>query len=371
MSRAVIQNFYPNNNVITDTDLNNQYGAVTSATTTVNQDNVRFEGIDTRQISSNPVLVIGKQFTNNYKLTLPATPAAGALYMAKSDPNWNATYGANVSEIPINHDSTGTKTTIIGNGTKQLINGGNGVVLQDGDVVRIDMDIVAWTIEEVISGVRDNPLGGMGAAERSKLINGVGGQVRGFGGNFGSGMGEWCSLIYPKANITSAIGNDVDFVPLGTAFGVTGMPEFGNLIGVAGNVNPPTTSFYDMQDDFDQTLVLPIHHMSPTNDTVRPAFMPYYEGHRNSVYANYNYDQPPLRESTSIFFQVKGGNKTLYSLQLYYSGIWRMAANGTAPVLYLERQDCDPALGGQHFGVSTGVYLEECRWGIQIFRNVT
>jgi len=370
MSRAAIQNFYPDNPVITDAALNAQYSAVTTATTTINEQNTGFEGVDTRQIAVNPVIVYAGQFTNNYKLTIPSTPAAGSLYMAKSDPNWNGTYGANVSEIPINHDSTGTKTTAIGNGTKYNLNVGIGVPIQIGDIIRIDLDIQAWSIEEVISGARDNPLGAMAAAERSKLINGVGGQTRGFAGNYGSGMGEWCSLIYPKVNITSGAGTDANYVPLGTAFNIVGMPEFGNLIGNAGGANPPTSSFFDMQNDFDQTLILPIHHMSPSNDLVRPAFMPYYEGHKNTTYANYNYDQPPLRESTSIFLQAQA-NVTLYSLQLYYSGIWRMAASGNTPVLYLERQDCDPALGGQHYGVSTGVYLEECRWGLQIFRNVT
>ena len=367
MSRANIINVYPDNPVIDAGVLNNQYAQVQTATGLINQENVRFEGIDTRQISTNPVIVYAGQFSNGYKLTVPSTPAAGSLYLAKSDPTWP--YGGNVSEIPINHDNTGTKTTVIGNGTKFNLNGGIGIPIQVGDVIRIDLDIQAWSIQEQISTVSDDPLGVLAAAERTKLCNGVAGQNNLHGGNFGSGMGEWCSLIYPKVNITSGVGTDANYVPLSTAFNIIGAPDFGNLLGNSGGANPPGGSFFDLQNDFDNTLVLPIHQMSSTQFLNRPAFMPYYEGHLNTTYANGNFDMPPLREATSIIF-VANANVTLYSIQLYYSGIWRMAANGNTPLLYLEGQDCDPALGGQHFGVSTGVFLEECRWGLQILRRV-
>lgn len=371
MSRAVVTNVYPENPVIDATAINTNYTNIQTATGLINEQNVGFEGVDTRQIVINPVLVYGKQFTNGYTLTGPGNaPAAGSLYMAKSDPNWNATYGANVSEIPINHNSIGTKTTLPSQGTKWLLNGATGVSLLANDLIRIDMDIMAWDIQEVISLARDEPLGVMAASERGKLINGVGGQTLPlYGGNRGSGFGEWCSLIYPKANVTSAAALDANFVPLSTAFGITGAPNFGNLLGQFGGVNPPASSFFDLQNDFDQALVLPIHHMSPDVNLSAAGFMPYYEGSRNTTYGGANYDQPPLREASSVIFRVVNPC-TLYSIQLYYSGIWRMATNVNTPLLYLEGQDCDPALGGQHFGVSTGVYLEECRWGIQIFRNV-
>ena len=367
MSRAPITNFYPDNPVIDVTALNNQYSSVATATGLINQENVRFEGVDTRQIFTNPVLINSQQISNGYTLTIPATPAADALYRAKADPAWP--YGGNVSEIPINHDSTGATNTNIGFGTKHNLNVGQGFAVKIGDVIRIDLDIQAWTIQEQIAGVTDSPFGTLGAAARAQLCNGVGGQAILFGGNHGSGMGEWCSLIYPKVNITSGAGIDANYVPLSSAFTITGAPNFGNLVGNAAGANPPGGSFFDLQNDFDNVLVLPIHHMSSANNTARKSFMPYYEGHLNTAYADDNFDMPPLREATSIIF-VANANVTLYSIQLYYSGIWRLAASGNTPVLYLEGQDCDPALGGQHFGVSTGVFLEECRWGIQILRNV-
>jgi hypothetical protein len=367
MSRANITNFYPDNPVIDVTALNNQYSQVATATGLINQENVRFEGIDTRQIATSPILVHSQQISNGYLLTVPATPAAGALYLAKSDPAWP--YGGAVSEIPINHDSTGTKTTVIGNGTKFNLNVGIGVPIQVGDVIRIDLDVQAWSIQEQIAGVTDSPAGTLAAASRAQLVNGVGGQTLLFGGNHGSGMGEWCSLIYPKVNITSGVGTDADYVPLSTAFNITGAPNFGNLVGNAAGANPPGGSFFDLQNDFDNALVLPIHHMSPANNTSRKSFMPYYEGHLNTTYADDNFDMPPLREATSIIFFANAA-VTLYSIQLFYSGIWRLAASGNNPVLYLEGQPCNPALGGQNFGVSTGVFLEECRWGLQILRRV-
>lgn len=367
MSRANITNFYPDNPVIDVTALNNQYSQVATATGLINQENVRFEGIDTRQIFENPVLVYAKQFTNGYLLTVPATPAAGALYLAKSDPAWP--YGGAVSEIPINHDTTGAKNTTLGFGTKFNLNVGIGIPVQIGDVIRIDLDVQAWSIQEQIAGVTDDPFGTLAAASRAQLCNGVGGQAILFGGNHGSGMGEWCSLIYPKVNITSAAGVDANYVPLGSAFNITGAPHFGGFVGAAAGVNPPIASFYDLQNDFDNVLVLPLHHMSSANLLARKAFMPYYEGHLNTTYADDNFDMPPLREATSIIF-VANANVTLYSIQLYYSGIWRLAASGNNPVLYLEGQPCNPALGGPNFGVSTGVFLEECRFGVQILRRV-
>lgn len=367
MSRAPITNFYPDNAVINATTLNNQYSSVATATALINQENVRFEGVDTRQIFTNPVLIYSKQLTNGYKLTVPATPAAGALYRAKADPAWP--YGGNVSEIPINHDTTGATNTVIGFGTKHNLDFGAGVPVKIGDVIRIDLDIQAWTIQEQIAGVADSPLGTLGAASRAQLVNGVGGQAILFGGNHGSGMGEWCSLIYPKVNITSGAGTDADYVSLGSAFTIAGAPNFGNLTGNSGGANPPSSSFFDLQNDFDNVLVLPIHHMSPANNIARKSFMPYYEGHLNTTYSDDNFDMPPLREATSIIF-VANANVTLFSIQLFYSGIWRLAASGNTPVLFLENNPCNPAIGGQNFGVSTGVFLEECRWGLQILRNV-
>lgn len=367
MSRAPITNFFPDNPVIDAAPLNAQYSSVATATGLINQENVRFEGIDTRQIATSPIVVFSRQFSNGYKLTVPATPAAGSLYLAKSDPAWP--YGAFVSEIPINHNASGLKNTSVGQGTKFNLNVGIGIPIQVGDIIRIDLDVQAWSIQEQIAGVTDSPLGTLAAASRAQLVNGVGGQSHLFGGNHGSGMGEWCSLVYPKVNITSGVGTDANFVPLSTAFNITGAPNFGAFGGVTGTANPPAGSFYDLQNDFDNVLVLPIHHMSPALLLARKSFMPYYEGHLNTTYADDNFDMPPLREATSIIF-VANAAVTLYSIQLFYSGIWRMAASGNTPLLYLEGQDCDPALGGQHFGVSTGVFLEECRWGLQVLRRV-
>lgn len=367
MSRAAIINVYPDNGVITAAEVNGQYSAIQGASTLLNEQNVRFEGVDTRQIGTNPVIIFCKQFTNSFKLSLPSTPPAGALYLAKSDPAWP--YGGNVSEIPINHDSTGVKNTALGNGTKFNLNVGTGVPIEVGDIIRIDLDVVAWSIQEQIGGVTDDPLGVLPAGDRAQLCNGVAGQTLLFGGNHGSGMGEWCSLVYPKVNIISAAGNDADYAPLGTAFNITGAPNFGNLTGNSGGANPPAGSFFDLQNDFDTALHLPIHHMASTSNTARKAFMPYYEGHLNNTYADDNFDMPPLREATSIIF-VANAAATLFSIQLYYSGIWRMAANGNTPLLYLEGQPCNPALGGSNFGVSTGVFLEECRYGLQILRRV-
>lgn len=374
MSRAVIKNFYPANPVIDTTDLNANYSAAASATALINEKNVRFEGIDTRQISTNPVFIYSRQFSNGYTLSLPSTPSAGSAYLGKADTLWP--YGAAVSEIPINHDTTGTKTTVIGNGTKYNLNVGIGVPVQIGDIIRIDLDVMAWCLREVISEVSDDPLNTVATIERKKLCNGNAGSNNTFGGNFGSGMGEWFSLIYPKFNITSGVGTDANYVTGNSAFNITGAPDLGNHTGVFNVCNPPAsaqgTNWFDLQDDVEHCLILPMHHISPSPNNTRPAFMTYYEGNLNSTAADENFNMPPLREATSIVF-VANANVTLFSIQLYFSGVWRMSgvtAGGTVPIMYLEGQDCDPLLGAGHFGVATGMHLEECRWGLQILRNV-
>jgi len=374
VSRASIKNFYPDNPVINTTDLNAQYSAPATATALVNERNVRFEGIDTRQISTNPIFIYSRQFSNSYKLSLPSTPSAGSAYLGKADTAWP--YGAAVSEIPINHDSSGAKTTVIGNGTKFNLNGGTGVAVKIGDFIRIDMDVMAWCPREVISTVADAPLNSLALIERAKLCGGIAGSTNTYGGNFGSGMGEWFALVYPKFNVTSGAGTDANYTTMNSAFSVNGGPNLGNHTGVFNVCNPPAsaqgTNWFDLQDDVEHCLILPIHHISPSDNVDRPAFMTYYEGQVNATAADRNFNMPPLRESTSIVF-VSNVNVTLYSIQLYYSGVWRMSgvtAGGTVPIMYLEGQDCDPVLGGSHFGVATGMHLEECRWGIQIMRNV-
>jgi hypothetical protein len=374
MSRASIKNFYPANPVINTTDLNAQYSATATATALINERNVRFEGIDTRQISTNPIFIYSRQFTNNYKLSLPSTPSVGSAYLGKSDPAWP--YGVNVSEIPINHDTTGTKTTVIGNGTKFNLNGGTGVAVKIGDVIRIDMDIMAWCPREVISGVADAPLNTLALIERAKLCGRIAGSGNVYGGNGGSGMGEWFALVYPKFNVTSGVGTDADYTTMNSAFSVNGGPNLGNHTGVTGLCNPPIsaqgTNWFDLQDDVEHCLILPLHHISPADINSTPAFMTYYEGQVNATATDRNFNMPPLRESTSITF-VSNVNTTLFSIQLYYSGVWRMSgvtAGGTTPIMYLEGQDCDPLTGAGHFGVSTGMHIEEARWGIQIMRNV-
>ena len=57
MSKAPVINFYPQNPVVTASELNANWTGVQNATTDINADNVRWESIDIRQLGENPVLV--------------------------------------------------------------------------------------------------------------------------------------------------------------------------------------------------------------------------------------------------------------------------------------------------------------------------
>ena len=372
MSKAPVINFYPQNPVVTASELNANWTGVQNATTDINADNVRWESIDIRQLDENPVLVNQSFRSNGYILGLPgAKPdVPGSEYYSYSDP----ILGPGTLEQPIQTTSAGVKSNLPGVGTKLVLNGATGVPLLDGDIIRIDFDINCWTIGELIGDVASGFVlddvttnGTMPATNRRGLCS------RYAQGAFvgGSGMGEWFYLAYPKLNIVSGAALDADFIPPGLALNATSCSypfESGFDIGLGnGHV-------LDSNASVDHTMIIPIHKINP-GDQSRPAFMPYYEGHRNFSYGTPiedQFDMPPLRLSHSFtvrYDEVGGIAKTLYALQLYISGIWRLEEVGGEPAMFQEDLTC--GADGINFGLSTRIYLEQARVGIQILRGLT
>jgi hypothetical protein len=184
-------------------------------------------------------------------------------------------------------------------------------------------------------------------------------------------MGEWFYLAYPKLNIVSGAALDANFIPPGLALNTTSCSysfEGGFNIGLGNG------QVLDSNASVDHTMIIPIHKINP-GDQSRPAFMPYYEGHRNFSYGTPitdQFDMPPLRLSHSFtvrYDEVGGIAKTLYALQLYISGIWRLEEVGGEPAMFQEDLTC--GADGINFGLSTRIYLEQARVGIQILRGLT
>lgn len=372
MSKAPVINFYPTNAVATAAELNANWTAVQTATADINADNVRWESIDIRQLSQNPVLVNQSFRSNGYILGLPGTKpnVPGSEYYSYSDP----ILGAGTLEQPINTTSAGVKSNLPGLGTKLLLNGATGVPLIDGDIIRIDFDINCWTIGELIGDVVSGFIlddvttnGTMPAFSRGGLCSTY---AKGaFAG--GSGMGEWFYCAYPKLNVTSGAALDANFIAPGFALNA---PSCNYPFD--GGFNTGLGNGLELNADcsLDHTMIIPLHKINP-GDQSRPAFMPYFEGHRDSSYGTPivdQFDMPPLRLSHSFtvrYNEVGQVQRTLFALQLYISGIWRLEEVGGELAMF--REDATCGADGINFGVSTRIYLEQSRVGIQILRGLT
>jgi len=365
MSKATIINYYPDNNAITAATANANYSALETATLDINATNVRFESIDVRQLQGNPVLEYQGFLSNEYDLggagVVPNIP--GSEYYSYSDP----ILGAGTLEQPIQTSSTGVKSALFNVGTKMLVDGAPGHEIFEDDVINFDFEINAWTIGEIIAGALDDiTISSMLAPARQELCSRYANMDA---ANGGSGMGEWFYYIYPKFNI---VGNaDVDFITVGAATNSTSCdfdPSTGVNVGLTNGAN------LSVGAGMDHMMVLPIHKINASNIVNIPSFSPYYEGHLNNVYATgtaqQNYDQPPLRLHHTFTIRVGAvaPNTILHATQLYISGIWRLNANGNTLTAFIEDTVCDRV--GLAYGVSTRVYLEQTRTGIQIFRSV-
>lgn len=377
MSKAPVINFYPINPTISDTELNANWTGIQTATADINDTNVRWESIDIRQLNGSPNLVNQSFQSNGYVLGLNGTApdVPGAEYYSYSDP----ILGPGTLEQPIQTTNAGVKSNLPGLGTKLLLNGANGVDLVDGDIIRIDFDINCWTIGEIIREsagggyeLDDVTTAGTMPAWYRQLLCSTYSQGAFVGG---SGMGEWFYLAYPKLNITSGAALDANFISPGFALNASSCQypfESGFNIGL-GNGNA-----LDGTAGVDHTMIIPLHKINPGNNEA-PAFMPYFEGHRNTDYGTIIHDQfdmPPMRLSHSFtvkYNEVVGVPKTLYAIQLYISGIWRLEENGGKLAMFLEDGTCDltnfPAQSA--YGLSTRIYLEQSRVGIQILRGTT
>ena len=336
MSIIKTTDFYPNNPVTDAAAVNANYTAVATGANLINKENIRVEGIDTRNIGSKSMVVAIAKQENGYNLTFPAIPAAGAQYPFYTEASPFGGKVINTPEWPINHDNTGATNTAPGTGTKLSL-GASGLTVGAGDVVRF-----RWWINHFSIATAN----GSSAGDHSSQLIYSGG--RPLGGTNGSGVGEWCGIVYPKINITSNALNDVDFVPLSAINGLVLVDPPNETPGQAGKV--PCYG-----GAFDHTTMIPEFIMTA--------------GNSNQSRAVGTYLFKELACQGEYILRVNG-TYTLYGSELFFSGAWRMIADGASPpgpALYLEDEDCDPSV--PRYGVSGTFGFERAYLEVIVYRN--
>lgn len=331
MGKIVIKDFYPDNGTTNAAQVNINYATISGQGSALNEDNIRVEGIDTRNLTGPAMVVKSVSLSNGYNLTFPAIPAAGAQYPFYTEASPYGGKGAGVAEWPINHDATGATNTAPGQGTKLLIN----TAVKEGDIVRI-----RWWLNQFATTTAN----GSTAQDHSSQIIYIGGRPQ--GGANGSGVGEWCAIAYPKINTTSAALNDADFT---TVFPLANVVVVDPPNVTPGIANPePITG-----GRFDHCTFIPHFIMTAGNANTSHAV------------GTYLFDELGLQGEFVFRCNV---DTTLYGVQLYFSGAWRMNDDGAAgPALFLEDVICDNSL--PLYGVNGTLGFERTYIETTIYRN--
>lgn len=336
MSEVRTTDFYPNNPLTSAPAVNTNYTAVQTGANLINKENIRVEGVDTRNVGGKSMVISMAKQENGYNLTFPAIPAAGAHYPFYTEASPFGGKAINTPEWPINHDATGATNTAAGQGTK-ISFGASGLALGAGDVVRF-----RWWINH-FNVVTDN---GSNAADHSSQLIFTG--ARPLGGTNGSGVGEWCALVYPKVDITSNALIDANFAPLSVISGLALVDPPAVLPGIGGAV--PCFG-----GRFDHATMIPEYIMTAGNAPTSYAI------------GTYLFNELACQGE---YILRSNGNYTLFGSQLFFSGAWRMTSDGASPAgpaLFLEDQDCDPSK--PRYGVSGTFGFERAYLQVIVYRN--
>lgn len=332
MSQVRNTDFYPDNAITSASNVNGNYNRIQNALNDVDETNIRVEGIDTRNLIGPAMLLKSVKQTNGYSLAFPAVPAAGAQYPFYTEASPFGGKAAGVAEWPINHDATGATNTAVGQGTKLLIN----QAVRVGDIVRIRWWLSQFTLAS------DN---GSTAQDHSSRLIYIGARPQ--GGTNGSGVGEWCGIVYPKINTTSAALLDANFTTVTPLANVI-VVDPPNTVPGLGNPVPITGGRFD--------------HCS---------FIPHFimtAGNSNAAHSTAGYLFSELPIQGEFVFRCNT-NTTLFGVQLYFSGAWRMANAAGSPALFLEEDICDNSV--PLYGVNGTMGFERTYIETTVYRNTS
>ena len=369
MGSVKLQTFYPQNNTVQAVEINNNNAALEGSlgASDINEQNVRNEGIDRRNLGENLTVAEIGRLNNGYQIGTGGTVAAGARYDS---------YSVDVNqpkELPINHDENGATNTAVSKGTKLRLNGTAGQEVAGNELVRINYNVTVYSnsphtpVTDLVTALIDTNTkdGGTGATYP-----------------YGSGIGEWCWLIYPKVNVTSNALNDSDFVTVEQA-GLVDGKQFLDPSAITG-INSIANNFVDFQDRrWDHVTVIPSMFVSATNVATSPVIM---INASNDLGGNDN-DRlgGPQMFNGTFQFKVKddvANGKRIYGVQLYVSGYWRMHGNtsGTGSPnnagMFLEYEICDPSRTNTDgdpiplYGIEGQLHLERIQTSVIIHKTM-
>tara|TARA_R100001230_G_C5678935_1_gene185223 strand:+ start:151 stop:1254 length:1104 start_codon:yes stop_codon:yes gene_type:complete len=361
MGNVKLTTFYPDNGTTSATEVNANSSALASSTSAINQENIRNEGIDRIQLNNMPLLkVINTQY-NSYELATGGINSANSMYSSYAN--------YSVRESPINHDNNGTTNTAVGKGTKMYVPDAAGYLAVAGDVITVKWACMQWaeftdvTYDKLVTNLIDSTTkdGGAGATYP-----------------YGSGVGEWCWLIYPKFNTTSNALNNSDFTDAKTAGLVSGTDFI-----KPGSETPGIGGYKEFDERrWDHTSVVSTHFLSATNVTTDPAL--YITAHYNGPDDSSPTGKlgAPKMINGEFSFKVKSdvaADLKLFGIQLYVSGYWRMHGDsgGTGLVagpndcgMFLEDKQANPTGGGNpanvEYGVSGKIGIERAKVSVII-----
>jgi len=335
---------WPDNGVTNAADTNTYYNDIETQSGAIDGGNVRTEGVDTRNFVVDAQIKWAGSQENDAEFPLGLTPLpGGANYGNYSDDS--------VREHPVNHNFSGISSTVPGVGTKMIVGGPAGIALLTNDVIR-----VKWTAQ--IFKVRPATTNTAGFIPRlnmhsSDLITTT---ARADGATDGSGVGEWCYLLYPKVNVTSNALNDADFGSISDRnlyFAAVADPSV---------VVPGTGGALNAAASFPHVSVVPMCELCQGSSEDNPGYTYYATGDNMATSGV----RRPITIHGSITLVANAG-MTLYGIQLYASGVWRMTATASNAQLYLEDVECAPTLS--RFGVSQTIVISSAQISAIIHKN--
>jgi hypothetical protein len=364
MSRIKLFNFYPNNDTTSATEANANNTAINGSTQKIDKENVRNQGADMVNLGDNPHLRFTARQDNFAYVAAGTAPAThnGWIYNAftiggtPSGQHYSQTGSVNAQfEYPINHDNTLAINTAHSKGTKIQVNGTDGIVLEHHQKIQINWNVNVWDIYHNGNKSRLLPQFYM-----SQLVDTA---------QSGIGVGEYYYLIYPKFDTVSNSLTDSNFKTADDAgfyqSGVGGSLAYFDPTDLT-NGNSDVQFSYDNRR-FDHCSVVPMHLITATETASG--------GGRFAAYSTYDFssqDFATAGPSTNIHGQhtfsvnvAGGGGKTLFGIQMFISGPYRVNSTGQ----FLESQITDPAGTPAKNGVDVSVVLERAAIEVEIINS--
>jgi hypothetical protein len=359
MSEINLVKFYPANGTTDAAEANANNGAINGSTGRIDGQNTRLEGIDMVNLSGNPHILYVDRQDNQAFAPLATAPATynGWIYNAftitgsPSGQHFSLTGSASaVMEYPINHDNLFAINTAVNKGTKMQVNGTNGIALQQHQQLQVQWNVNVWDILHNGNVSRTSP-----ASYMSVLVDSA---------TAGIGVGEYYYFIYPKFNTVSSNLNNSEFKSADNAGFYQDLGD-GDYFAPEDLVNGSSdTQFAFSARRFDHCSIVPMHLVTSTETASG--------GGRFATYQTYDFSTQDYQSAGGPHnicgqhtFEVNvagGGGKTLYGVQMFISGPWRLNADGC----FLESEITDPSATPAKNGVDVSIVLERSAVELEI-----